>query len=701
MNRISKILILVGVTVLLLGSAQQTIHVFPQPGATAVHPGGPFAIRFANRVTDGVKVSLRGPDGQSLAIDTRITSDDRSLLVEPRAPLEWQTRYELCIFRARYSIFKVIPGEHHSCSPFGTMPKRAAEGPADAPILVAEGRDRPNSRYYRAILEAEGMNAFANISLDDLTEADLAARAVVILDSGTLPQPLHAALVSWVRAGGLLIIMRPSSELRQLFGLPGEVGGPLDTALLLPDRRSPISVGLSRAPFQIHGPIDPISVDPGSPESWHSLASLASPTGEAIAGQTVTWTELGQGHVASFAFDVARSTILTRQGNPLWIDEERDGSEPLRPNDLFYPNFVNLKHAGVPAADELQRLLVNLILSKAPMPLPRLWYLPDQRRAAIIMTGDDHATGGGTPRLFGWLDLLSPPDCDFDAWECLRATAYLTPGTKLEARTATSYARKGFEIGVHVDTGCETPITRDSLGQVLRSQIESFREHYPDLPQQRTHRMHCLSWTGWADVPKEERELGIRFDLNYYLWPPEWIDGRQIFLTGSGLPMPYADLNGDLIDIYQAASHLVDESGVPQAYGIRQMLDGALGPDQYFGAFGTHYDYTDDFAQLLASFGTENGVALITAQQILDWLDGRNASGFTDVGWDGDTLTFDVSLAPGAERASVLLPARFGAGHLVDVTCGRRKLPQTHETIKGMGMVFFPAEPGECSARYD
>ncbi len=705
MTRTSRTLIFGGIAAILLGIAvnflvQPKPTIFPEMGEMDIHPGEVFAIRFPKGVSDDVDVSLRENGEKSLQVNTRHSRDDMSLLVTPKEPLEWQTSYELCFSLGRGAILRFLPMRYRSCSTFRTMRIRGATGAPDAPILVAQGRDRPESGYYDAILQAEGLNAFADIPLESLTVADLSGRGVLILDSAALPDALIDPVIDWVKDGGLLISMRPGKELRKVLALPEVTEGILDNALLLPEDSSSISLGLSRAPFQIHGPIDRISAGSVENDARQGLAALAPSPGTPGGEQAVTLAKLGTGHIASFAFDVARSIVLTRQGNPLWVDQERDGSEPLRPNDLFYPDFISMAHAAIPAADELQRLLANLVVSLAPLPLPRYWYLPDKRRAALIMAGDDHATDGGTPRLFKWLDLLSESNCDVDAWECLRATAYLTPDTELDPELAKLYESKGFEIGAHVDTGCEKPIDRASLLQMLHAQIKGFDRRYPDLPEQQTHRMHCLSWTGWADVPLEELGMGIRFDLNYYLWPPEWIDGQQIFLTGSGFPMPFADLNGEVIDIYQAASHLVNQSGVPQEQGISRMLEGALGPDQYFGAFGTHYDFSEDYAQLLIGLGLEYHVALITAQQMLTWLDARNASGFSEMTWADGRLTFDIDLAPGAERASVLLPATFRNLRLVDVRCGTLQKPLDVENIKGLMMDFFPPQPGECAANY-
>ena len=85
---------------------------------------------------------------------------------------------------------------------------------------------------------------------------------------------------------------------------------------------------------------------------------------------------------------------------------------------------------------------------------------------------------------------------------------------------------------------------------------------------------------------------------------------------------------------------------------------------------------------------------------MLTWLDGRNASSFSDLIWNEGLLTFKVSIAPGAERASILLPMSFGSKKLVDVTCGKRTFPLNPEEIKGLMMTFFQAHEGECGARY-
>ena len=55
--------------------------------------------------------------------------------------------------------------------------------------------------------------------------------------------------------------------------------------------------------------------------------------------------------------------------------------------------------------------------------------------------------------------------------------------------------------------------------------------------------------------------------------------------TGSGMPMRFADLDGSMIDVYQAATQMTDESGQTYPFNIDTLLDNALGPQGYYGVF--------------------------------------------------------------------------------------------------------------------
>ena len=135
------------------------------------------------------------------------------------------------------------------------------------------------------------------------------------------------------------------------------------------------------------------------------MAALSPGGRPAVSLRTV-----GAGHAAAFTYDLARSIVYTRQGNPSWAGQNRDmlafrpeSGLAVRSNDLFFggdpndpqPDWVDLNRVAVPQADEQQRLLANMIIQYSITPTPRFWYLPHGEKAAVAMTGDDHG-GGGT-----------------------------------------------------------------------------------------------------------------------------------------------------------------------------------------------------------------------------------------------------------------------------------------------------------------
>ncbi|MEI9808756.1 MAG: hypothetical protein WDO16_13350 [Bacteroidota bacterium] len=71
-----------------------------------------------------------------------------------------------------------------------------------------------------------------------------------------------------------------------------------------------------------------------------SLATLYSNASTATAYPAVTTRTVGAngGVAVAFTYDLAKSIIYTRQGNPAWAGQKRDGQiDPIRSDDLFFP----------------------------------------------------------------------------------------------------------------------------------------------------------------------------------------------------------------------------------------------------------------------------------------------------------------------------------------------------------------------------
>jgi hypothetical protein len=573
------------------------------------------------------------------------------------------------------------------------------QGPG-GPILVVTDPSDPMGRYYAEILAAEGLNAFDVRGVGEVSGATLSGYSVVILAPAAVSAPQAATLGAWVQGGGNLIAMRPGPALAPLLGLGSDTGD-LDDGYVRVNTASAPGAGITGDTLQYHGRADRWTLA-GATTVADLYAGASMPT----PNPAVTLHSVGTagGQAAAFTYDLARSVVQTRQGNPAWVGQKRDGTGgPIRSDDLFFPDWVNLDKVAIPQADEQQRLLANLVtqMSADRVPLPRFWYFPRGERAAVVMTGDDHTSGGTVGHLDRFL-ALSPPGCSVAGWQCVRSTAYVYSISGMSDAQVAAYQGQGFEIALHLDNGCAN-FTATSLRADWASQLPAFNARWPGVVKPpRTIRTHCIPWSDWATQPKVEREFGIRLDTNYYYWPASWVQNRPGVFTGSGMPMRFADVDGSPIDVYQATTQLTDESGIDIPAHIASLLDGALGPEGFYGAFtaNMHTDQDLSDAEAIVSAAQARGVPVISSEQLLDWLDGRNGSSFGGLSFDGSHLRFTLNQAPGANGLEAMLPAAAAAGALSSLTRDGVPVSPVARTVKGIDYRVFAGAPGSYVATY-
>jgi len=574
------------------------------------------------------------------------------------------------------------------------------------PILLLTSVSSGNkfAEYCGIILGAEGFS-LSSYDIAEATALTLSRHNVIILGEMQLTPADITMLSNWVAAGGNLIAMRPDKQLASLLGISDAAAVRSEAYLKVDTSREP-GAGIVGATIQYHGTADLYTLEDGTQQ----VATIYSgPTEtEVTPNPAVTLRSVGTngGQAAAFAFDLAKSIIYTRQGNPAWAGQDRDGIPPIRTNDLFFggsePDWVNLDKIAIPQADELQRLFANMILSMSAdrSPIPRFWYLPNMKKAAIMMTGDDHGTPNGTQTVFDMLNAASPLGCSRDNWECYRATSWVYPESGLTNDQARDYFNQGFEVGAHITTNCENWTPETLSASIIASQ-NAFRTKYVDVDNTRTNRTHCGVWTDWATHPKAELNRSISLDASYYYWPPQWVQNRPGFMTGSGFPMRYADLDGSRITVYQAATHLSNETGAsPES--INSLLDKALGDEGYYGVFGVGYDYTDQFASTILDIARERNISLISAQQLLTWLVAKSLSSFnsqvinpTDSGFN---VEFSINVSSSAHNLMAMIPYEALGGRVTSIKKGdfpsQFPVEFTVETIKGRSYAVFPAVDG-------
>ncbi len=205
------------------------------------------------------------------------------------------------------------------------------EGPGGPILVIADAAD-PFGRYYAEILRCEGLNAFTVTDISLVDAGVLADHDVVILAQMALAGAQVTLLTDWVNAGGNLIAMRPDTQLEGLLGL-ASAASTLAEGYLLVDTGSGPGVGIVAETMQYHGSADLYTLSGAT-----ALATLYSDATTPTSNPALTLRDVGGsgGQAACFAYDLARSVIWTRQGNPAWEGQDRDSRPPIRPNDLFY-----------------------------------------------------------------------------------------------------------------------------------------------------------------------------------------------------------------------------------------------------------------------------------------------------------------------------------------------------------------------------
>ena len=653
----------------------------------------------------------------STVIPASVTYDAGALsaVIIPTVALGYSTNYTIEILGGSADPrIKDVTGNALTANYSATFTTKAApvslpspnDGPG-GPILVISSSANPFSRYPVEILRAEGLNEFAAKDISEISANPTLINNydVILLGEFSLTPDIVAALTTWVTAGGTLIAFKPELQLNPLLGLTAVTGSLSDKYLKVNTSTAP-GAGIVSETMQFHGQANLYTLSGAI-----SIATLYSSSGLATENPAITSREVGSngGKAVAFAYDLAKSVVYTRQGNPSWAGQKRDGeSGPIRSDDLFYPDWIDFEKVSIPQADEQQRLLANIILQSNlhKKPLPRFWYLPRKLKAAVIMTGDDHASGGTVGRFDDYLSKSTSNDqAAVDNWTAIRGTSYIYPTTPITNEQAANFQAKGFEIALHLNTNCEN-YSAASISGLLSAQLNNFATQFPSLLAPTTNRTHCIAWSDWASQPKVEFQNGIRLDANYYYWPQAWVQNRPGMFTGSGMPMRFADLDGSLIDVYQAATQLTDESGITYATHINTLLDNATGTKGYYGVFtaNMHTDInggtsTEGSNAIITSAQSKN-ISVISAKQMLTWLDGRNNSAFGNMSWAGNLLNFSVTTAAGSNNMFAMLPVHATDGELAGITVNGNPVTFSNETIKGILYAFFPAAEGNYIATY-
>ena len=563
---------------------------------------------------------------------------------------------------------------------------------ATAPILVVLNNttQAPFGNYLPEILRAEGINSFDTAQLSAVTAVNIAPYRLIVLAETALTATQAGVFSSYVTNGGRLIAMRPDSDLYATLGIAGTAGT---------STNRPTS-GFLSATISQTGPgagLQSMSL-PFRGAATHYTLSTATPVATMSGGAAGGFPAVVQsGRTAAWAFDLARSVAYVRQGDPLDVNQDRDGQPVYRTNDIFYQR-IDLNRVNTPHADVHMRLFARMIetLLADSTPLPRLWYFPGVTRTMVIPTGDSH-----TSTLAPYTALLNSAQ-SYGA----RVSIYLPRWTSVPSSTVNGWRTAGHEVGLHPYFDPDN-LENDMAGGYTVA-VNWWNSIY-GFPYSPTERHHSLEWTGWADPAAVMQSRGIRMDTSYYAWGPALNNPTQQsqahgYINGSGQPMRFINESGSVYPVYQQVTALTDEQlitgsyaeglTVPQALAVsRQLIDESQAGsyaaimtqfhvDYYqYSEVGPWVDGTMAYAQSLS-------IPMWTSQRWLQFVEARHGAAMTNVAWSAanKTLTFTVDLVAGAENHTVLVPATFGSDAVNAVAINGSSVSTQALTVNGRAM---------------
>lgn len=570
------------------------------------------------------------------------------------------------------------------------------------PILVV-GTTCGFGTYTGEILKAEGFNAFdvkspfdAGLSLEFLRKYDIVILGEIVLN------PEHKSIIySYISEGGNLIAFRPDKRLAPVFGLVVREGT-LKNGYIKINTGTEIGESLITETMQFHGEADIYHLNRGS-----EIAALYTDSAKKSGCPAVVVNKYGGGLTVAFTYNLPKSIVLTRQGNLELAGLETDGITGIRGMDLFAGGWLDTSKNHLNQADEQMRLLTRCIdkLCESRKPLPRFWYFPNMLKSLVILTNDGE---DNTEVEF---------DSQFKDIESKGAlmTLYIKELDLVSSEKVKMWVDKGHEISGHPDDTEEAASpTWNRMDSVTGSMVKYIREAYGQ--EMKTVANHWFVWVGdgpdgrqdFTAQAKIEAKHGMKMDLNYAHYDNGSTDDHSLGLagnfTGSGLPMRFADADGNIIDIYQVHTNVYDqeymEKDDPEGFFscFKIILDRSL-ENEIFSFVGLkahraewHWSRTSILKML--DYAKLKGVPVWTARKALDFILMKDAAVFKNINWSHNQLSFTVYSPVAGEGLTFMVPCRFDGKTVNAITKDGIGVPYTVRSLKGKDYAYVMVSGG-------
>lgn len=406
-------------------------------------------------------------------------------------------------------------------------------------LLIAEEERSPYNfgRYTAELLRMEGLGNVPCLSPRAIpTDGTWNPPDRIVVAHTPLGREQAQALYEAVVGGCLLVAFLPAPELAAVFGLTPTYRTTLGgyVGALVP--------GFREEPIQFHGPLCRYQ-PPADAETILEERDAAPehlPTGQAAAIRL----RRGWGQAILFLYDLPQSVALMRQGDPRRVSMHANEVAPgWRAADM-YVGHLDTGLADIPQADLQCHLLRHLLTDtyEETVPLPWLWYFPDNAATALVVSSDDDWS---TPEQFETLLQAARR-------HQVGITFYLVEDSAVTPELRERWAAEGHTFSIH-------PVLTEPIGwswqPTVQRHQQAFTQRYGVEPGCSV-RNHVVPWAGWVQGGRWMREAGFTWDSNYFTCPPN----TRSYMTGGGLPCPLVDLDGAVLPIFEQPAQFSDET---------------------------------------------------------------------------------------------------------------------------------------------
>ena len=542
-----------------------------------------------------------------------------------------------------------------------------------------------------------------------------------------------AMLSNWVSAGGNLIALRPDTRLAGLLGIAPLGGATSDDANLSVDTSRAPGAGITSASLPIprsrrtamrsRAPTSVAGLSSGTPAVTRTRTGrrrarrrrLHLTTSRAPVVETGRATQRGRAWSATTTRSASSAPTTCSSATPRAAS--RGSTSRARPS----PRRTN--SSACSPTSITQRLRGRRSRASGTC--------PSGNKAAVVLTGDDHGRGSaGMPRAArSSASRRTRPPAHRAArsidWQCVTLdVVHLPRRRRLHVRprrrcrpTRPRASRSHLHLKVAEPGTTCSPFGSGSgaAATTARTQLAALRTAVGNVA--RRDLAGRTASCGATATAQPQAELDARHPARHQLLLLARQLGRRptpASFTGSGFPQRFADARR-LADRRLPGDDAAQRRAVPATWTTTSptepTLAGRCSPTRSTQRRPTTASSPPTITTTAGRGArrrrrrqrraSAHGVPIVSAQQMLTWLDGRNASAFQGVAFNGGQL--DVQHRPGVRRARRCRPCSRSTGPtgaLLGLSRNAAAVATSTRTVKGIAYAVFDAQSGSYVATY-